>query len=76
MKEKWLVSVMIGFGRSAQYLMTDRMGFEEAQEMLEDIVRDLERGRWVEVGNTYVNPAQVTTVRVVKERDGPGGYYD
>lgn len=68
-KEIWLVSVMVGFGKSAQYLMTDSMTYEKAQELAEEIVCDCEDGRWPKVGSTYANPGSITTVRVVKERE-------
>ena len=68
-KEAWLVSVMVGFGKSAQYLMTESMTYEKAQALAEDIVCDCEDGRWPRVGSTFANPHSITTVRVVKERE-------
>ena len=69
-KDKWLVSVMIGFGRSAQFVMTDGMSYCEAYEFAEEIIQRAEDGHWIEIGHTFINPANITTIRVVKERPG------
>ena len=66
----WLVSVMIGYGRSAQYLMTEHMSREDAASLAENYVKDAEDGLWPLVDGTYVNPASITTVRVMRAREG------
>lgn len=66
----WLVSVMIGYGRSAQYIMTEHMSREDAVRLAEGYVKDAEDGLWLFVDGTYVNPASITTVRVMKAREG------
>lgn len=71
-REAWLVSVMVGFGRSAQFLMTEPMTYERANDTAERMVEDCEDGEWLKVGLTYANPSAITTIRVVKERDSHG----
>jgi hypothetical protein len=68
-KEAWLVSVMVGYGKTAQYLMSDTMTFNEACDLAESLVSDCENGEWILVGHTFANPNRVTTIRVVKERE-------
>lgn len=68
-KEAWLVSVMVGYGKTAQYLMSDTMAFKEACKLAEELVDRCENGEWILVGHTYANPHKVSTIRVVKERE-------
>lgn len=67
-RKVWLVSVMVGYGRSAQFYMTEEMTYDEAMDTAEDIVEDCEEGNWVKIGTTYMNPGSITTVRVVKTK--------
>lgn len=68
-KDSWLVSAMIGFGKGAQFVMSEGMSFKEAQERAEEVVGLLAQGEWVRIGKVHVNPAMVSTVRVVRERE-------
>lgn len=68
-KECWLVSVMIGYGRSAQYLMTRHMSRREAEQLAERYMTDAEDGLWLTVDGTRVNPRFITTIRVMKARE-------
>ena len=65
---------MVGYGKTAQYLMSDTMTFNEACDLAEEMVATCEGGEWILVGHTFANPNKVTTIRVVKERenDKPG----
>lgn len=71
-KGSWLVSVMIGYGRSAQYLMTRHMSRREAEQLAESYVRDAEDGLWLSVDGTRINPRFITTIRVMKAREEKG----
>ena len=68
-RETWLVSVMVGYGKAAQYLMSEKMTYDEACDLADEMVAKCENGEWITVGHTYVSPRTVTTVRVVKERE-------
>lgn len=60
---------MVGYGKTAQFLMSEKMSFKEACELAEELVADCENGEWITVGHTYANPHRVSTIRVVKERE-------
>ena len=60
---------MIGYGRSAQFLMTSPMSNEHAREMAEKYARQAEHGAWIRINGTYVNPRNITTIKIMKERD-------
>lgn len=67
-RKVWLVSVMVGYGKSAQFYMTEEMTYDEAMDTAEDIVDSCEEGKWIRIGSTYMNPRCITTVRVVKTK--------
>lgn len=47
---------MVGYGKAAQYLMSDKMTFDEACDLADEMVAKCENGEWITVGHTYVNP--------------------
>ena len=67
-EERWLVSIMLGMGESAQFLMTDAMSKDEAERLAAELVKDCENGYWLHINETYANCAHVTTVRPVRAR--------
>lgn len=68
--EGWVVSVMMGHGRNAQYFMTERMAFDKAQSTANRFVENCEDGIWIRVDRTFINPKHVNTIRVLHEKEG------
>lgn len=68
--EGWLVSVMMGHGKNAQYFMTEGMTFDKAQSTANRFVENCEDGIWIRVDRTFINPKNVSSIRVLHEREG------
>lgn len=68
--EGWLVSVMMGHGRNAQFFMTERMTYDKALSTANRFVENCEDGIWIRVDRTFVNPKNVNSIRVLHEKEG------
>ena len=68
--EGWLVSVMVGHGKGAQYFMTEGMPYDKAQSTANRFVENCEDGIWIRVDRTFINPKNVNTIRVLHEKEG------